>query len=231
MQHTMSSLGRTLYISAWIVLPWLLNACQPMPMPLPIPPQSLAIHSDLLPYHQRLQLRSTDEIRMIVIHCTELPDLASARKYGEKIHYADSHTGNSGHFYIDRDGRIEQYVPIERVAHHVSDHNARSIGIELVNLGRYPDWHHSQKQRMIESYPEPQIAALIALIQHLEQQLPSLEQIAGHEELDLRLMPASDRADQMVPRKRDPGEHFPWDTLMPDIELKRLDPVAQPPED
>ena len=71
----------------------------------------------------------------MVIHATELPDMETAREYGERIHHDESRTGNSGHFYIDRDGRIEQWVPLDRVAHHVRGHNRDSVGIELVNGG------------------------------------------------------------------------------------------------
>lgn len=211
--------GRSvLYISAWIALPWLLNACQPIPMSSRTP----IIHPHPLPYQMRLQQRALERITLVVIHCTELPDLDMARRYGEQIHYADSQTGNSGHFYIDRDGRIEQYVPIERVAHHVSGHNANSIGIELVNLGRYPDWHHSGKQQMTEPYTDAQLTALIDLLDALQQQLPALTQIAGHQDLDQRLIPASDDPEQQVARKRDPGEQFPWSRILSETPLVRL---------
>jgi N-acetylmuramoyl-L-alanine amidase len=49
-------------------------------------------------------------VELVVIHCTELPDLAIAREYGERALY-DNGTGNSGHYYIDRDGAIYRYVP------------------------------------------------------------------------------------------------------------------------
>ena len=89
---------------------------------------------------------------MVVIHCTELPDLAMAREYGERVLY-DSGAGNSGHFYIDRDGSVVQYVAPERVAHHVRGMNAHTLGIELVNRGRYPDWFDSRHQAMDEATP------------------------------------------------------------------------------
>ena len=49
-----------------------------------------------LPYEERLEARPLAQIDMVVIHCTELPDLAMAREFGERVHY-DSGTGNSGH--------------------------------------------------------------------------------------------------------------------------------------
>src|SRR5690606_1743660 len=107
-----------------------------MPQPTGVPP----IHVDHLPYATRLQARGLDAVDLVVVHCTELPDLATARAFGEQVRYPGSGTGNSGHWYIDRDGRIVEYVPPERVAHHVRGHNARSVGTELVNRGRWTGW-------------------------------------------------------------------------------------------
>ena len=87
-----------------------------------------------------------------------------ARDYGERVLYPASGTGNSGHYYIDRDGGIVEYVTPQRVAHHTRGWNPRSIGIELVNIGRFPDWLDSRRQAMDEAYTEAQIEALIALL-------------------------------------------------------------------
>ncbi len=180
------------------------------------------IASRPLPYVERLQRRDPSDIELAVIHATELPDLATAREFGERIHYPASGTGNSGHFYIDRDGAMEQWVPVERMAHHVADLNARSIGIELVNLGRYPDWHDSRHQAWQEACPEAQLAALIALLNELETRLPGLKNIAGHDQLDTRWIEASDDPGKSVRRKLDPGPDFPWPRLLEAINLKQL---------
>jgi N-acetylmuramoyl-L-alanine amidase len=173
-------------------------------------PIDLAIHDWPLPYVEQLAVRNVEDIDLVVIHCTELPDLAMARSYGERILYVDSGSGNSGHYYIDRDGRISRFVPNERVAHHTRGFNPRSIGIELVNIGRYPDWLDSRRQVMPEPYTEPQLLALERLLQRLQEEIPSLRRIAGHEDLDTASEPASDDPSLSVRRKRDPGEHFPW---------------------
>ena len=89
------------------------------------------------------------------------------RAYGERIVYPASRSGNSGHYYIDRNGLLEEWVPPERIAHHVRGFNERSLGIELVNRGRFPDWYHSACQQMTEPYPGVQIEALIALLRAL----------------------------------------------------------------
>ena len=177
-----------------------------------------------LPYESLLDRRPRERIDLVVIHCTELPDLASARAYGEQVLY-DSGTGNSGHFYIDRDGSVHQYVSVERVAHHVRGYNPRAIGIELVNTGRYPDWLAAGNQTMEETYTEAQVASLIGLLHSLETQLPALAYIAGHEDLDTTKVPASDDASVQVHRKLDPGPLFPWKRVMQATTLQRLRPL------
>lgn len=186
----------------------------------------LALAEWPLPYTEQLQARPLSAIELVVIHCTELPDLAEARAAGERVLYP-SGTGNSGHFYIDRDGQVHVWVPIERVAHHVRGHNARSIGIELVNRGRYPDWLASGSQTMSEPYTPQQIAALRGLLSRLAAELPNLREIAGHEDLDTARVPASDDPQQSVFRKRDPGPLFPWSEVMAGSPFTR---VAADPE-
>lgn len=175
-----------------------------------------------LPYETRLQARDPDSIDLVVIHCTELPDLATAREYGERVLYAESGTGNSGHYYIDRDGSVLRYISEERIAHHVRGYNPRSIGIELVNTGRYPHWLDSRHQRMDEDYAPVQIEALTGLLNDLRGRLPSLRYIAGHEELDTTQVEASDDPSVLVQRKLDPGPWFPWARVLAACGLERL---------
>lgn len=194
---------------------------------MPAPP--LPIHPHLLPYVQQLQPRGLDSIDLVVLHCTELPDLTMARDYGERIQYPQSGTGNSGHFYIDRDGTIHQYVPLDRIAHHVRGHNATSIGIELVNRGRWPHWLDSRHQAMSEPYPDTQMAALLGLLAWLRGQVAGLGRIAGHEDLDTERVPASDDATRLVQRKRDPGPLFPWPQVLAAGGWRRLQPTPASP--
>src|SRR6185437_11472729 len=77
--------------------------CETWPMP------TLAILDQPLPYAAKLPERPAAAVTLVVIHCTELPDLATAREYGEKVLY-DSGAGNSGHYYVDRDGAVYRYV-------------------------------------------------------------------------------------------------------------------------
>lgn len=178
----------------------------------------------LLPYASLLEARSLGAVDLIVVHCTELPDLAAAREYAERIHYRESGTGNAGHFYIDRNGAVEQWVPENRVAHHVRGFNDRSIGVELVNRGRFPDWYDSNGQSMSEPYPPGQIDSLIALVRSLSARLPRLAWIGGHEDLDHSTVPASDNPELSVRRKRDPGSLFPWESVLNGCGLRRFEP-------
>ena len=174
-----------------------------------------------LPYEDRLESRPIAAIDLVVMHCTELPDLAMAREYGERVHY-EAGTGNSGHYYIDRDGAVHGFIQPERVAHHTRGYNPRSIGIELVNTGRFPHWFDSRQQAMTEPYTPAQIAALIALLASLRREFPDLTQIAGHEDLDTAMVPASDDPDTQVARKLDPGPLFPWQRVLDASGLTRI---------
>lgn len=174
--------------------------------------------SSLLPYNDKLEPRKLSNIQVVVIHCTELPDLKTARVYGEKVHY-DSGTGNSGHYYISKQGQTHQWVKNNRIAHHVKDHNLNSIGIELDNLGRYPNWHKTNAQIMHDKYTQIQINALIELILSLKKQIPTLKYITGHEDLDTRLIKSDNDPEIFIRRKMDPGKLFPWDKVMKKITL------------
>ena len=191
-------------------------------MPTPTPPHAVVpVIEQPLPYVEQLDARDPARVDLVVIHCTELPDLATARAYGERALY-DSGTGNSGHYYIDRDGTVLRYVPEDRTAHHVRGFNPRSIGIELVNTGRFPHWLDSRHQAMDEAYPEAQVEALVALLNRLAGELPALRHIAGHEDLDRDQVPASDDPAVLVKRKLDPGPRFPWPRVLASVPLQRL---------
>lgn len=185
-------------------------------------PIDLPIHDTPLPYEAQLVERRAEDVDLLVVHCTELPDLAMARTYGERVIYTDTGTGASGHYYIDRDGTVSRYVDPLRVANHTRGYNPRSIGVELVNLGRYPDWFDSRRQVPTEPYTAAQIDALVALVAELQTQFPNLSRVAGHETLDTARVAASDDDTLTVPRKVDPGPRFPWTEFLERTGLDRL---------
>lgn len=178
-----------------------------------------------LPYVSLLEKRPLTQIDLVVIHCTELPDMAMARVYGERVLYQVG-TGASGHYYLDRDGCIYQYVSPSHIANHTRGYNPRSVGVEIVNIGRYPNWLDSGNQVMTEPYTHEQIAALKNLLLQLKSHCPNLQYIAGHEDLDTDTVPASDDPSKQVFRKRDPGPQFPWQDILAAVELKQITQVT-----
>jgi len=184
----------------------------------------LAIQDWPLAYEQRLAERESAVIDLVVIHCTELPDMATAREYGERIHHESSRTGNSGHYYVDRDGSLFRFVADTRVAHHTAGYNLRSIGVELVNRGRFPHWRDTRHQVFTEPYTSAQIESLLSLLARLRDAHPRLRWIAGHDELDQRVEPASDDPATLLPRRLDPGPLFPWDAVLERSGLHRFAP-------
>jgi N-acetylmuramoyl-L-alanine amidase len=106
----------------------------------------------------------------------------------------------SAHYLIEEDGRVIRLVPEAARAWHAGmacwagarDINDRSIGIELVNPG------HAFGYR---PFPEPQVAALIALGAAIRARHPiPAHRVLGH-------------SDVAPARKQDPGELFPWARL------------------
>jgi len=195
---------------------------------------SLDISTDLLPYHDKLKKRDPSDINLIVIHSTELSDMKEARFYAERIlypqnsknskgHYGDG-TGAAGHYYVDRQGQITRYINDARIAHHVKGHNKKTIGIEVVNRGRYPQSHFSRNQNVKEEFPEAQIIALAQLINHLKEKYPGIKALAGHVDLDRRLVPANNAPHVLIRRKLDPGPLFPWEKISRMSGLKRIRP-------
>lgn len=174
----------------------------------------ILIIDQLLPYNDNLEERDTASIDTIVLHCTELPTLWMAREYGEKIIYEGSRTGNSGHYYIDRKGRVYRYVNDNRTAHHVVGHNQNSIGIEIVNNGRYPHWFRSTDQTPGEKYTGAQIDSVKKLLRYLRKKYPQISTLARHSELDTRKIKAEDNSRILINRKIDPGPLFPWKDIL-----------------
>lgn len=106
----------------------------------------------------------------------------------------------SSHYFVYERGEIIQLVPEARRAWHAGlgawkgehDLNSASIGIEIANAGHDGD---------CPPFAEAQIAAVIAL---------SLDICERRSIVNERVLAHSDVAPR---RKRDPGEHFPWDRL------------------
>jgi len=130
----------------------------------------------------------------VILHYTGMPDGAGALRQ-----LCNPAAEVSAHYFVWEDGRIVQLVAEDRRAWHAgqgswkgeSDLNSASIGVEIVNCG-----HDS-----LPPYPAAQIDAVIALVRDIG----ARRSIAPR-----RILAHSDVAPT---RKRDPGEHFPWDAL------------------
>ena len=133
--------------------------------------------------------------QLIILHYTDMLDALSAL---ERL--CAPATQVSAHYLISKGGEIYQMVPDSMRAWHAgqsywqgeTDINSASIGIELDNPG------HSYG---LEPYPQVQLGALLDLLKSLRQRynIPR-SHIIGH-------------SDIAPLRKRDPGEHFPWEWL------------------
>ena len=139
--------------------------------------------------------RRGQPVSMLVIHYTgmESAEAALAR-------LTDPAAKVSAHYTIDEDGTVYVHVPEDRRAWHagvsswrgVTDVNAASIGIELVNPG------HEFRYR---PFPEAQMVALIALAREIVGRHPiPARNVIGH-------------SDVAPARKTDPGELFDWKRL------------------
>jgi len=139
--------------------------------------------------------RGDAAIDMLVLHYTGMKTAEEA-----VARLCDPAAKVSAHYTIDEDGTIYAHVPEARRAWHagaafwagVTDINARSIGIELVNPG------HEFGYR---EFAEDQIASLITLCHSIlmRHPIPSWR-VLGH-------------SDVAPARKEDPGELFPWERL------------------
>lgn len=98
---------------------------------------------DGIPFRQAKWMGGAITPRLVVLH-----DTASRLEAGRVADYlADNRAEVSVHFVMERDGSIEQQVPLDRAAwhagrshYHGTDHcNAFSIGIELVGPGKMED--------------------------------------------------------------------------------------------
>lgn len=132
---------------------------------------------------------------ILLLHYTDMPTAEGAIAW-----LADPRSQVSCHYVVAEDGTITQMVAEADRAWHAGvatwrgegDINARSIGIEIANLGHdhgYPD------------FPDAQVEAVIAL---------ACDICARNQIAPERVLAHSDVAPL---RKRDPGEKFPWARL------------------
>ncbi len=139
--------------------------------------------------------RGDAAVDMLVLHYTGMPTAEAALQ-----RLCDPAAKVSAHYCVDEDGTVYALVPEACRAWHagvsfwagVTDINACSIGIEIVNPG------HEFGYR---PFPDAQIEALIGLCQDILSRHPiPPARVLGH-------------SDVAPARKEDPGELFPWQRL------------------
>lgn len=158
----------------------------------PVPDSPVASEFIASPNHG--ERRGYAQPDCVILHYTGMPTGA-----GALAQLCNPAAEVSSHYFVWEDGRVVQLVAEDRRAWHAgqsfwkgeSDLNSASIGIEIVNCG-----HES-----LPPYPKPQVDAVTALVRDIGVR----RAIAPR-----RILAHSDIAPG---RKRDPGEHFPWETL------------------
>ena len=147
---------------------------------------------------------------MVVLHYT---GMLSAKAALDRLR--DPAAEVSAHYLVDEDGGVLRLVPEARRAWHagvshwrgVSDVNAVSIGVELVNPGHdhgYP------------SFPHAQVGSLIRLLDDVRGRWSiSDAKVVGH-------------SDVAPGRKIDPGERFPWKEVAARGHGLWVDPAPSP---
>ncbi|MEO0464907.1 MAG: N-acetylmuramoyl-L-alanine amidase [Pseudomonadota bacterium] len=141
-----------------------------------------------------------EALDLLVLHYTGMEDGETA-----EARLCESAAEVSAHYVVREDGTVVQMVAEDKRAWHAgvaawqgeNDLNSRSIGIEIINGGHdFP-----LAGNVLPPFPHVQVAAVISLCRAI---------LSRHGILPTRIVGHSDIAPT---RKRDPGEHFPWQTL------------------
>jgi N-acetylmuramoyl-L-alanine amidase len=134
-------------------------------------------------------------ISMIVLHYTGMQDGPSAL-----ARLRDPEAKVSAHYLVEEDGTVCRLVDEDKRAWHagrshwrgITDVNAASIGIEVVNPGH--EWGY-------RPFTDEQVDAVVQLVAAIKERHGITRgNVVGHSDIAPR-------------RKRDPGELFPWARL------------------
>ena len=134
-------------------------------------------------------------VSIIVLHYTGMQDAASAIQ-----RLSDPQAKVSCHYLVAEDGQVVRMVAEDKRAWHagrsywrgMTDINARSIGIEIVNPGH--EWGY-------RPFPAQQMSSLLPLVADIKARYGITRgNVVGH-------------SDVAPTRKQDPGELFPWAEL------------------
>jgi N-acetylmuramoyl-L-alanine amidase len=171
--------------------------------------------------------------KYIIIHFT-----TGTRLESTIAHFRNELSGVCTHLLVGRDGRIIQFLPFDKIAYHAgyswwerdSSLNRLSIGIELDNAGflkksgetwkrkntvisddmvKVATHWRETKERGWEIFTEAQLRVTLDIVRALKERYPSIVEILGHDEVNLR-------------ERLDPGPLFPMEDFREQLFERRL---------
>lgn len=117
-------------------------------------------------------------INMIVLHCSATRcdrDYTVQQLYHD--HVEVNHWRYIGyHFYIRKDGRVEETRPLARMGAHAKGFNAHSIGICY-------EGGLDERGLPADTRTHGQTMAMKRLVVQMKQQFPTIKQVLGHRDL------------------------------------------------
>jgi hypothetical protein len=166
----------------------------------------------------------TQAIDMVVIHSTGGPTCDSrtgkatwvrAGVLRDDLREIEAHPRLGIHYMIDRDGAVVASVPEDQVAYHVFRFSGRAIAIELVNDGDGRD-----------PFADAQITSLVGLLRDIAQRRRiSRDGVKRHSDLDHAMLPCA----RTQRRKVDPGDAFPFESVLDRVFPVEAGPMAPSP--
>jgi beta-N-acetylhexosaminidase len=161
-----------------LFLPLLTFALEIKQTPIVFSEKRIDLTKEYIHLHYGIDVKNTKITpKIIVLHYTARDDCNASLaclmdeelKKGNRPEIRKGGSLNvSAHFLVERDGTIQQLMPLDMMARHVIGLNYNSIGIE--NVGKDDD------------LTPKQVASNIALVKYLQKKFPSIEYLIGHYE-------------------------------------------------
>lgn len=131
----------------------------------------------------------------IIVHCSATPpDWRGTQPLNFKVaeirrwHVEDRGWSDIGyHYIIDRDGKVADGRPLDRVGAHVQGHNTGTVGVCLLGGAG-----SSATDAFEDNFTPEQDRALRALIAQLQAKYPSIMKVSGHNQYAAKACPGFD---------------------------------------
>lgn len=123
-------------------------------------------------------------INEIIIHCAATkPSMDIGADWIRKIHVRQNKWRNIGyHYFIRRNGAVEDGRPVEQIGAHCEGHNSKTIGICLAG-------GISETARPENNFTPEQFESLQLLINTLVDEFPRIIKLSGHNDYANRACP------------------------------------------